>query len=366
MRQKSSSRYQFGFKFVILLGWVLSLSGCATLGWYGQAARGQLEIMNKRQDIAALIERPDTDPVLAERLSLALEIRAFAVAELGLPDSRSYTRFADLGREAAVWNVVATPRFDMTPKTWCYPLVGCLAYRGFFRQERALAMAERLQGQGYDAGVFPVAAYSTLGWFADPVLNTMLSRSDARLAALIFHELAHEKLFLRGDTEFSEGYATAVERIGVERWLKARGEVDALESWRRDEALQAQFIQQLLTTREDLIGIYASGLGETELLTAKAASFDQLRAALSELDQAAGDRRFSRWGERDINNAHLALVATYEAAVAGFLRLYADCGQDLACFHARAAELADADEATRRRVLGDTAQVGLLRDFGSG
>ncbi len=335
----------------------MSLSGCATLGWYGQAARGQLEIMSKRQDIAGLIERPDTDPVLAERLELALEIRAFAVAELGLPDSRSYTRFADLGREAAVWNVIATPRFDMTPRTWCYPLVGCLAYRGFFRQDRAEALAQRLSEQGYDAGVFPVTAYSTLGWFADPVLNTMLSRSDARLAALIFHELAHEKLFLPGDTEFSEGYAMAVERIGVERWLESRGEVEALKRWRRDEALHAQFTERLLATRAELIELFAQDRSEADMLAAKAQAFQDLRAELAHLDQLAGDRRFSRWAERDLNNAHLALVATYEASVAGFLRLYAHCEGDLDCFHARATDLAEADEATRRRVLGDTAKT---------
>lgn len=331
------------------------LSGCATLGWYGQAARGQLDMLSKREDIAALIERPDTDPVLADRLALALEIRAFAVAELGLPDSQSYTRYADLGREAAVWNVVATPRFDLEPRTWCYPLVGCLAYRGFFRQQRAEALAERLGEQGYDAAVFPVTAYSTLGWFADPVLNTMLSRSDARLAALIFHELAHEQLFLRGDTEFSEGYAVAVERIGVERWLRWRGDPGALEVWRRDEALQAEFTRLLLAARASLAGIYGAAHGESVMLELRRQTFESLRASLVELDRQAGDRRFSRWAQRDLNNAHLALVATYESAVAGFKRLYTDCDRDLACFHARAAELARADEATRRRVLGDTA-----------
>jgi len=327
------------------------------MGWYGQAARGQLEIMSKREDIARLIERPDADPALAKRLQLALEIRAFAVAELGLPDSRSYTLYADLGREAAVWNVVATPRFDMSPKTWCYPLVGCLAYRGFFKAERAEALAQRLTAQGYDAAVFPVSAYSTLGWFADPVLNTMLNRSDARLAALIFHELAHEKLFLAGDTEFSEGYAVAVERIGVERWLTARGQTEALDTWRRDEALHAEFIRRLMATRAELIEIYAGGESEAVMLAARTRAFDALRASMAELDPAAGDRRFSRWAERDLNNTHLAMVATYEAAVAGFLHFYAECEHDLGCFHARSAELARADEATRRRVLGDTAET---------
>ncbi|MGY6553537.1 MAG: aminopeptidase [Wenzhouxiangella sp.] len=339
------------------MGLVFSLSGCASLSWYGQAARGQLEIMGKREDIAAVIERPDTDPVLAERLRLVLDIRAFAVDELGLPDSRSYTMFADLGREAVVWNVVATPRFDLRPKTWCYPLVGCLAYRGFFRQDRAEALALRLGEQGYDAGVFPVTAYSTLGWFADPVLNTMLARSDARLAALIFHELAHEKLFVSGDTEFSEGYAVAVERIGVERWLSARGQYEVLARWRHDEALQAQFTDRLMATRQELASLFASGRSEAEMARLKATAFEALRISLAGLDEQIGDRRFSRWAEREINNAHLALVATYEASVGGFLRLYAECERDLACFHRRAAELARADEATRRRILGDTAAI---------
>ena len=335
---------------------LLGLSGCATLGWYGQAARGQLDILSKREDIAQLLADPATDPLLAERLALALEIRAFAVAELGLPDSRSYTRYADLGREAAVWNVVATPRFDLTPKTWCYPLVGCLAYRGFFDPDRARTLADELTGQGFDAAVFPVPAYSTLGWFADPVLNTMLRRGDAALAALIFHELAHERLFLRGDTEFSEAYAVTVERVGVERWLEARGDGEALDRWHRNQALQAEFTALLLDGRSALIELYASNMAESAMVIAREAIFADLRAAVSALDAHSGDQRFSRWAEREINNAHLALVATYEGAVAGFKRLLADCERDLVCFHARAAELAQADQRTRAELLGDTGQ----------
>lgn len=336
---------------------LFGLSGCATLGWYGQATRGQLDILSKREDIARLIEQPDTDPILAERLALALEIRAFAVAELGLPDSRSYTRYADLGREAAVWNVVATPRFDLKPKTWCYPLVGCLAYRGFFDPDRARALAAELTASGYDAAVFPVPAYSTLGWFADPVLNTMLERSDARLAALLFHELAHEKLFLRGDTEFSEGYAVAVERVGVQRWLEAQGDQSALARWHREELLHADFTALLLAARAELAVLYASDRPKPAIEDARAAAFDELRSAVRALDARSGDARFSRWAEREINNAHLALVTTYESTVAGFSRLLDDCAAELACFHARAAELARADEATRARVLGDTGQA---------
>lgn len=331
-----------------------SLSGCATVGWYGQAARGQLDILSKREDIAQLLADPATDPELAERLALVLEIRAFAVAELGLPDSRSFTRYADLGRDAALWNVVATPRFDMAPKTWCYPLVGCLSYRGFFNRERALASAAELAAQGYDTAVFPVPAYSTLGWFADPVLNTVLRRSDAELAALIFHELAHENLFLRGDTAFSEGYAVAVERVGVERWLQARGDLGTLARWRQSRDVQAEFTRLLMAARGDLIELYASDMDEPAMQAARARRFDDLAASVAALDGRSGDERFSRWAQRDINNAHLALVATYEAAVAGFLRMLKACDDELSCFHGRAAELAKADERTRWRVLGDT------------
>jgi predicted aminopeptidase len=333
---------------------LLGLSGCATLSWYGQAASGQLDILSKREDIAQLLADPATDPVLAERLALALDIRAFAVSELGLPDSRSYTRYADLGRAAAVWNVVATPRFDLTPKTWCYPLVGCLAYRGFFHRERADAVAAELLAQGLDAAVFPVPAYSTLGWFADPVLNTMLGRGEAWLAGMIFHELAHEKMFVRGDTAFSEGYAVTVERVGVERWLTGHGDVAALADWQRAEALQADFTAELMAVRDQLRSIYGSDLPEPELEAARAAAFEELRVRVSALDERAGDERFSRWAAREINNAHLALVATYESAVAGFMRLLAACEGQLACFHERAAELGRADSATRQRILSDT------------
>ncbi|WP_203594547.1 aminopeptidase [Wenzhouxiangella limi] len=333
---------------------LLGLSGCATLGWYGQAASGQLDILSKREDIAQLLADPDTDPVLAERLALALDIRAFAVAELGLPDSRSYTRYADLGREAAVWNVVATPRYALEPKTWCYPLVGCLAYRGFFDRDRADAVAAELSAQGMDAAVFAVPAYSTLGWFADPVLNTMLGRGEAWLAGLIFHELAHEQLFVRGETAFSEGYAVTVERVGVERWLSARGDAGALARWHKEQALQAEFTTELMAARERLGSIYGSGLPEPEAETARAAVFADLRARVSALDARAGDERFSRWASREINNAHLALAATYESAVAGFMRLLAACEEELACLHKRAAALGRADSATRQRFLSDT------------
>ncbi len=333
---------------------VSSLTGCASLSWYGQAASGQLNLLSKREDIADLLADPTTDPELSERLRLALAIRDFAVEELKLPDSLSYTVYADLGRPAAVWNVVAARRFEIEPKTWCYPMVGCLAYRGFFDPQQAEQVAEKLKAEGYDAAVFPVPAYSTLGWFADPVLNTMLGRGDAWLAGLIFHELTHEQLFLKGDTAFSEGYATASERIGLERWLTARGDLDELGRWRREQALQTRFTEMLLETRAALAAVYRSDLSNVRMQERREQMFEALKTRVRALDVEVGDDRFTRWAARDINNAHLALVATYESSVEGFMRIYAACQSDMACFHNRVAELAKADADTRRRVLSDT------------
>jgi predicted aminopeptidase len=332
----------------------MGLPGCASMTWYGQAASGQMDLLSRREDIADLLVKPETDPKLAERLRLALEIRDFAISELGLPDSPSYTQYADLGRPAAVWNVVAAPRFSVEPRTWCYPLVGCLAYRGYFDEHKARSAAVELETQGFDAAVFAVPAYSTLGWFADPVLNTMLGRGDTWLAGLIFHELTHEKLFVKGGTAFSEGYATAVERIGVERWLTTRGDLDELARWRRSQSVQTRFTKLLLETREALAELYGSALNDTRKDARRSQMFDALKARVRELDQEMGDDRFSRWASREINNAHLALVATYEASVDGFFRIYAGCEKDIRCFHSRVADLAEADSDTRRRVLSDT------------
>jgi predicted aminopeptidase len=341
---------------VVLVGVLVGLSGCASLSWYGQAASGQIDLLSKREDIVQLLADPATDPVLAKRLRLALELRAFAVAELGLPDSPSYTQYADLGRDAAVWNVVAAPRFEVQPKTWCYPLVGCLAYRGFFKRDQAVAFVEELVAEGYDAALFPVPAYSTLGWFADPVLNTMLDRGEPWLAGLIFHELTHERLFLKGDTAFSEGYAVAVERIGVERWLRSRGQVAQLEAWRTSRALQGQFTELLLAARQELSMLYGENIPEAAKTQRRLKVFEALKTEVSALDEAAGGR-FSRWTSREINNAHLALVATYESSVDGFLLIFESCQRDIQCFHDRVAELSEADADTRMRLLSDTGPL---------
>ncbi|MFU8831816.1 MAG: aminopeptidase [Wenzhouxiangella sp.] len=336
---------------VLVVVVVIVISGCATMSWYGQAIGGQLDLLSRREHIAHLINDPATDPQLRSRLETVLEIRDFAVAELALPDSGSYQAYADLERDAVVWNVVATPRFSLTPKTWCYPIAGCLSYRGYFNQARANRAVVGLEEQGYDVALGPAVAYSTLGWFADPVLNTMLAWDDAVLAGFIFHELAHEKLFVKGDTAFSEAYARLVEREGVRRWLLDRGDEAALANWEANRKIGQALTEVLLEARQRLIAHYARDLNETEMAVGKAAEFARLRAEIAELAERLGTRRLDRWSQRPLNNAHLAQVATYEDGVDAFGALLDECDGDITCFHGRAAELAAADPASRRDFL---------------
>ena len=307
----------------------------------------------KREPVDRLLADPDTPESLRSRLGTALEVRDFAIAELELPDSPSYTYYADLERDAAIWNVVATPRFSMRPKTWCFPFVGCLAYRGYFREAAADRQAARLAARGYDVAVVPAVAYSTLGWFADPVLNTMLAYDDTWLAGLIFHELAHEKLFVRDDTAFNEAYARLIEREGVRRWLLSRGEDERLARWEADQLRHQAFIELLLQARAELIELYGTDLPEPELVAGKKSAFARLRERIAAFGREQGTDRYRSWLARDLNNAHLASVATYEAGVAAFADLLdVDCRGDIECLHAKAAEMAEWPAARRARFLG--------------
>ncbi|QKK03677.1 MAG: aminopeptidase [Pseudomonadota bacterium] len=327
------------------------LAGCATVAWYGQAARGQLEVLAKREDIADLIADPATPDRLRQRLERVLAIRDFASRKLGLPDSGSYRHYADLGRSAPVWNVVATPRYSVEPKTWCYPLVGCLAYRGYFRRDAASRHALRLREEGLDVAVFPAVAYSTLGWFDDPVLDSMLGLEDEQLAELVFHELAHEALYLPGETAFNEAFATFVGREGVRRWLELRGDAAALARWQRRRIVDRALTDQLLMAREALARAYAEPVDETQLETARERIFGRLRAQLRQLADQHDSSRLNGWLEQPLNNAHLSLVATYESGVAAFAGLLAECNGDVDCFRDRVNALERSDSAVRAAFL---------------
>ena len=332
----------------------LLLGSCGTLSYYAQAVQGHMSLMHAARPIDDWLRDDATGAPLRDRLLHAREIRRFASDELALPDNDSYKRYADIGRSAVVWNVFATPELSLKLKTWCYPVVGCAAYRGYYERARADAAAAELRAEGYDVGVTPVPAYSTLGWFSDPLLNTFIESSDPELARLLFHELAHQVVYVSGDTRFNESFATAVERAGVERWLARGADAKATATYQLREHRRTQFIALLREHRAQLEAVYAGTGDDTQKRAAKQATFEQLRAAYARLrdTQWNGWPGFDAFFARDLNNAHLAALAVYTDLVPAFEKLLVAEGNDFARFYARVKEIAALPAAERQRVLG--------------
>ena len=246
----------------------LQLAGCGT-SYLMQAAAGQWHVERARRPIERVIADPHTTPELRARLELVRAARRFASSELGLPDNSSYRSYADIGRPYVVWNVVATPEFSVVPRHWCFPVAGCVAYRGYFHEASARAFAARLSAEGYDVAVEGVPAYSTLGKFQDPVLSSMMRYGDDELVAEIFHELAHQLLYVKDDSAFNEAFATTVEDAGLERWLEQRGAPGRIAAYRAEQARQAALMQLLAAARTRLAALYASGAPPAALRIAK-------------------------------------------------------------------------------------------------
>ena len=323
----------------LVLGCLIAcLPGC----YYMQAARGQLEVMSKREPIDDLIAADGTPDELAERLEIVTAAREFSIDELRLPDNDSYRSYADLKRDYVVWNVVAAPEFSLEPRQWCFPVAGCVTYRGYFSEDAARRKAARLAERGDDVVVGGVAAYSTLGTFSDPVLNTMMRWDDVDLVAVLFHELAHQKLYVKGDTGFNESFASAVEEIGMERWLSSRGAADELVAYRERRDLRQRFSQLVEAARADLQAIYARDIAVEHMREEKRRRLAQLAA---DLDRAIAKSGRSRpdWLGDGLNNARLAAMAPYHERVPQFHALLAECDGDLECFYAAAARLAERD-----------------------
>lgn len=337
---------------LLLLAAVLLGSACATLDYYSQSAAGQLGVMARRQPVDELISDPATDPQLRDRLHTVQAIRRFASAVLALPDNSSYTLYADIGRPFVVWNVFAAPELSLELKTWCYPFAGCVAYRGYFAEADAQRFADGLREQHYDVYTGGVTAYSTLGWFDDPVLNTVIGLDEARLAGLIFHELAHQQLYVAGDTAFNESFATAVELAGVAAWLVQRGDTVADGEYRRFHARQQAFHALVARTREGLQAGYASGLGEDDKRREKQRLIARLRRDYAAMKRDwGGADDFDGWFAADINNAQLAATAAYREYLPAFRALLRQTGGDYAAFYARAADIGRLPAGARAREL---------------
>jgi predicted aminopeptidase len=331
----------------LLLTVTAALSGCGTL-YIAQAAQGQVQLLAARRPIERVIADPRTAAPVRAKLEAMREIRRFAVEALALPDNASYRSYADIGRPYVVWNVVATPEFSVEPLHWCFPVAGCVAYRGYFKEARATAFALGLESRGDDAFVGGVPAYSTLGRFADPILSTMIDYPDSDLAAVVFHELAHQRVYAAGDSQFNEAFAETVEETGLARWLAARGRSDELARFERRRASQQAFVGIFVRGRERLRVLYAQPLPAAQMRLRKAEMLADIAAQVRARERARGVRSgFDDWLESGLNNAHLASVGTYFDCVPAFERLLAAGADDLPSFYAAVARLARGPPAGR-------------------
>jgi predicted aminopeptidase len=336
-----------------LLAAALAGSGCGAVPYYSQAISGELALLSAARPIPDWIADPGTPAELRERLQLAVRIRAFASQDLSLPDNRSYTRYADLHRSSAVWSVFATPPLSLTLKTWCYPVFGCAGYRGYFARPDADKLAAELREQGLDATVAPVPAFSTLGWFADPLLSTFVRWPEPELARLIFHELAHQVVYVRDDTRFNESFATAVERAGLARWVEQRNDPVLREQYRQYLQHHAGLLALVGRTQKELQALYEGPLPQTEQRTRKQEILDQLPVRYRQMRDGPwnGFKGYDEFFLAPWNNARIAALAAYQDDVPAFEALLASEGGDLPRFFARVRQLARLAPAERERNL---------------
>lgn len=328
----------------------LALCSCSTVKFYSQALRGQSEIWGKARPVDAVLADPAETEAVKAKLRLVLELREYAKTELKLP-AESFGTYSDLKRPYVVWVVYAAPAFSVEPKSWSYPFVGKLAYRGFFKQEDAKAEALKLKNSGLDVFAAGVEAYSTLGFFKDPVLNTCLHRSDAELAELVFHELTHSRLFVPGDTDFNEAFATANAEAATRRWLRSKGRVRELREYEKTTQSQRELVRLALETREKLRGLYAA---KKEPAAEKQAVLASLQRQLERygVKERATNVQTGKELKRTWNNARLNTVATYFKLLPGFERLLRQCGGDVEAFYNAVEKLGKLSADERDRALG--------------
>lgn len=315
------------------------LVSCQTLHFYGQAIQGQAEILARSRPNKRVLADPASPPRLVRQLTAVEEIRGFASQRLQLPGNESYGRYTDLGRKHVVWVIYAAPEFSLKPKTWFYPMIGEMDYRGYFNGRDSTVLAGKLRDEGYDVYVGGVDAYSTLGWFHDPVLNTFVDYPDVDLAETIFHELTHRKVFHRGDTVFNESLANVIAEEGVRRWLAFHGRTTDLRKYQERLVRRGEFYQEVDIARARLGELYASGKSSDVMRKEKAAILEKLRDQFRELRRRWGGHGLESWLEEDLNNGHIVSLDLYFQQMPRFEKLLADCGGDLTLFYKKADKL---------------------------
>lgn len=338
----------------LFAGMLIIATGCActTMGYYAQSVHGQVEILQKRQPITSVLNTGSLSAHIANQLAQVQDIREFAKEELGLPDNGSYRDYVDLQREYVVWNVFAAPELSLTGLEWCYLFVGCLSYRGYFSGEAARREAATLEQQGHDVFVGGVAAYSTLGWFADPVLNTMLRQDIEYLARTIFHELAHQKIYIKNDTEFNEAFADTIAEIGVQRWLAREGDPAGRTKLERKQIRENEFVELVLNYRDKLNAVYNTGLPDSEKRAKKSAIFTEMINEYQQLRSGwDGYGVYDAWFAAGLNNAKLLAVATYRQYLPGFKSLLVSVDNDLRRFYRVVEQLGGCNPEQRRQIL---------------
>ncbi|NNE04106.1 MAG: aminopeptidase [Xanthomonadales bacterium] len=338
---------------------MLLIGGCVGPGYYLQAAGGHLKLMRAREDVADVLADPGADPETVRRLRAAQDMLDFAELNLDLPANDSYSSYVRTGKPAVVWNVIVAPEFSLQARKWCFPVAGCVPYRGYFAEPKARAFAQRMSAKGFDVSVQPVTAYSTLGWFSDPLLDTMLRGNDSRLAGTLFHELAHQRFYLKGDTGFSEAYASFVEQVGVKAWIAQHGATGAFERWQQGRQAARRFRQLQASTRRRLSRLYQSDFPDAEKRIAKQQIFDAMVSDYETIvrEEWAGRDYFASWMAKNRNNAALSLFRDYQQGLCAFAGLFDESQGDFRTFHARVAEQAELPARDRTLWLSQTCNL---------
>ncbi len=333
----------------------LCTAGCSNISYYSQAVGGHLKLMRAREPIDKLLTADSTDPELRQKLQTLVDARDFAVDRLQLPDNKSYSTYSETGRRYVTWNVVAADEFSLRPKTWCFPVAGCVNYKGYFAEEDANAYAAELREQNLDVNIGGATAYSTLGWFDDPILDTMLNGGDIRYVGTLFHELAHQLLYIKDDSNFNEAFASFVEQEGFRIWLNDRNEPDRVVRYNAILARSADFNALLKSTREDLLAVYKEDSSDEVKRARKQGVFEDMLANYETLKEERweGYSGYDGWFARKMNNARLVGVATYRKLIPAFAAMYIEANRDLPAFYEKAKEVAALPADERRSVMDD-------------
>ena len=339
-------------KYSILILGTFTVSACSSFGYYMDLMSGHSELLEQQKPISEILANKKTESKLRQLLETSQKIRDFASKELYLPENDSYRTYANIKRPYAVWNVVAAKEFSIKPKKWCFLFVGCLSYRGYFSKEDASTYANELKKEGYDVYVAGAKAYSTLGWFDDPLLNTMMYKSEARRAGIIFHELAHQVVYIDDDSAFNEAFATTVEQEGIRRWMAKKGKNKQYEQYRVNKKRDAQLNALLRETREKLKQLYKTKINEKEKRQEKKLIFSLMQKKYQLLKKSWGDYTvYDKWMSQELNNAHLLLIATYHNLVPAFKAMLKKENNNLKKFYNAVEQLGQLDKEKRNKQL---------------